>query len=159
MSFRSGIINSIKQAIVQELDGTKPDIYYTTIYGNVFSKTVEFSEISDFPTITVTAGIEDISTHAGMIRQHELSVYIRIYDEDVEDIEALLEKRIIDIQTILDKYKTVSYTVTNPNGNSENHFTKMIDIKQVGTDEGLLKPKGIAELILSVTYDTYRKLL
>ena len=159
MSYRSALVNSLVSIVLTELDGTRDTLYYTNIYKNVKTKTLDFSEITDYPTITITPGSESIRAAAGMVKEHDLTIYIRIYDESQDDIEALIEKRIIDIETILDKYKTISYTVTKPNGQIDTDYTKMIDISQISTDEGLLKPRGIGEIILSVKYDTLRRLI
>lgn len=159
MSHRAALVSSLVSIVTNELDGTNTDLYYTNIYGNVKTKTLDFSEISDYPTITITPGNESIKASAGMVKEHDLIIYIRIYDENQEDIESLIEQRIIDIETILDKYKYIQYTVTKPNGQNEISSTKMIDIIQISTDEGLLKPRGIGEIILSVKYDTLRRLI
>lgn len=159
MSHRAALVSSLVSIVTTELDGTNTDLYYTNIYGNVKTKTLDFSEISDYPTITITPGNESIKASAGMVKEHDLIIYIRIYDENQEDIESLIEQRIIDIETILDKYKYIQYTVTKPNGQNEISSTKMIDIIQISTDEGLLKPRGIGEIILSVKYDTLRRLI
>lgn len=152
MSFRNSIVHGISDIIKSELDGTKPDKYFTNIYSNVFTNSRQFSQIEDFPAVTVTSGPESFEYLPSGLRWNYLQIYVRCYVKDADEPNAKLELIIEDIKNLIDEFDSISYTVTKPDGTTINLRTTQSTISEISTDEGLLAPLGIGEIVLTVRY-------
>ena len=152
MSFRNSIVHGFSDIIKSELDGTKQDKYFTNIYSNVFTNSRQFSQIQDFPAVTVTSGPESFEYLPSGLRWNYLQLYIRCYVKDEDEPNAKLELIIEDIKNLIDEFDSISYTVTKPDGTTINLRTTQSTISEISTDEGLLAPLGIGEIVLTVRY-------
>lgn len=157
MSIRSSICKAIRDELITKLDGTDPD-YITNMYGNITNKVTHFSKIPDFPYISVTPGTETREDQPSDFTWGFLRVNIRIFVNDEEDAQGQLETIISDIESYLDGNLNIPYTVTRPSG-SVNSTTTDVVIDSIQTDEGLLDPKGLAEIGITVRYEKYRTLI
>ena len=152
MSFRNSIVSAIGELIKGELNGSNPTKYFTNIYNNVYVSSKQFSQIQDFPAVTVTPGPESFEYILSGLRWNYLQVYIRTYVKDESEPNAKLELIIEDIKNLIDEFDSISYTVTKPDGTELNLRTTQSTLSEISTDEGLLAPLGIGELVLTIRY-------
>ena len=156
MSARSGIAKAMAELIASELDGTQPDKYVNNIYGQTSNKVTHFDNIYSFPYITTTPGPETRENLPSHFTWAELTLYIRIYVENEEDAQGELESLITDLENIVDTHLNLSYNVTTSTG-SVSRTTTDNNILTITTDEGLLDPNALGEIVLGVRYEKQRK--
>ena len=152
MSFRNSIVNGLATLIKTQMDGTRPTKYHTNIYENVFSMSKQFSQIKDYPAITVTPGPESFEYLPSKQRWSFLRVYVRAYVKDELEAGAKLELLIEDIKNLIDEFDSIAYTISKPDGTEVNLYTTQSTLNEISTDEGLLAPLGIGEIILTIRY-------
>lgn len=153
MSARSGIAKAIADKMITDIDGT--GLYVNNLYGNVSSKVKHFEDINDYPYVTVTPGPEYREDEPSLHTWAKLELYIRIFVENEEDAQGELESIISDIETFVDNNLNISYNITTING-LENRTTVTNTILSISTDEGLLDPKAVGEVVLTVLYEKLR---
>jgi hypothetical protein len=154
MSARSGIAKAFSAGIGTDINGT--GIYVNNIYNNVTNKTVHFDQINDFPYISITPGPEQRDDQPSNFTMALLTIYIRIYVDNSNDAQGELESIIDDIETFVDTHLDLSYNVTTTQG-TEIRNTVTNSIVSITTDEGLLDPNALGEIILEVQYEKLRK--
>jgi len=133
----------IKDALVskfKEIQGNNP--YISNLYTNVLGKLKYWNEVTDFPFVCVTAGRET-REYLPALTWGLLQIHIWIYinsetsDQDVEDV-------FTDIELIVDSNQELEY--------STGKFTEDIRVLSITTDEGLMEPLRIGEILLQVRY-------
>jgi|TARA_B110000908_G_scaffold169267_1_gene226035 hypothetical protein len=154
MSARSGIAKGLASVIGTSLNGT--GIYVNNIYENVTNKVVHFDDIQDFPYISVTPGPESREDMPSNFTWATITMYIRIYVENNEDAQGELESLISDIENVVDTHLNLSYNVTTSQG-LEIRNTVDNSIITITTDEGLLDPNALGEVVLEVRYEKIRQ--
>lgn len=141
---RLAIIDALV-AKIKEIDGTAP--FRTNVYENVSPRLLFWDEVETFPAVHFSAGSETREYQGGGYKDRFLSVTVRCYvnEEDaVSALEALLE----DVETVLEANSRLAYT--DRDGNTQ--YTHQITIISLDTDEGVLEPYGVGELLLEVRY-------
>ncbi len=143
MSRRKSIVKALAESF-KIIDGSTG--YNTNIFNNSFDKLKFWDEVNDFPCLYVVAGPETREYLPGGFKWCFLSVSIKVYtkgDDCLQKLEDLLE----DVEKVLDTYNGViiydaikGYTTTD------------INILSINTDEGLLAPYGVGEVVLQVQY-------
>lgn len=153
MNARSGIpkayVDKLKDLLVGSGD------YVTNMYGNVFNKVMHFQEIQNFPTITVTPGPETRQDMPSNFTLCRLDVFVRIYVSDEDDPQAQLEKIIGDLENFFDNNLDIEYNLLTNEGSIPKR-TISNTLISITTDEGLLSPQGVGELVFSVEYEKMR---
>lgn len=158
MSRRTSIVEALVNRIKTELNGSKPEIYYTNIYNNVSRKIYNFDNINEFPYIGITAGTETYEYQPSSQKWNFLGVSIFIYDKEVDDIQEQLEFIIEDIKTIIDSEIDLPYTITKPDGSTLEQKTTDMRMVSADTDEGVFRPFGFAEIQITIRYPIYKRL-
>lgn len=153
MNARSAIPKAYVNKLKQELNGGSE--YLTNIYGNVFDKMKHFQDIQNFPTITVTPGPERREDMPSNFTMCNLEVAVRIYVSDQNDSQGELEKVIGDLEKFFDNNLDIEYNLITNSGTTTRK-TISNTILSITTDEGLLAPDGVGEIILSVEYEKIR---
>jgi hypothetical protein len=74
-------------------------------------------------------------------------VTIRVYVQEEDAVDAL-DKLLEDIETVIEENSALSYT--DKQGNSQT--TQQITIVSIDTDEGVLEPLGVGEVLIEVRY-------
>jgi hypothetical protein len=159
MSFRNSIVTGLSSIVKTSLDGSQPTKYITNIYDNVFTVSKHFSQIQDYPAITITPGPESFEYLPSGMRWNFLRVYIRAYVKDEYEPNAKLELLIEDIKNLIDEFDTFTYTVSKPDGTTLTLSTTQSTLEEISTDEGLLAPLGIGELIITIRYSQDTRLV
>lgn len=151
MSNRQSIVTAFTEATKTALDGVN-DSY--NIYGNVYARNMLTKDIVSFPCITYSPGPETFQYLASGMRWNFLTVYSRVYVKNVEEPQQELEVLIQKIKNIIDSNTNIPYYV----GNTLMHTTD-VTLQEISTDEGLLAPDGIAEVVFAVRYSEDARLV
>ena len=143
-SRRIAIINALVEKL-KEIDGNGD--FNTNMYGNVHPRLKFWDEVHEFPAIHLNAGSETRAYQGGGYKDRFLSVTVRVYVQEEDAVEAL-ESLLEDIETVIEANSSLSYV--DKRGNS--HKTQQITIVNIDTDEGVLEPLGVGEILLEVRY-------
>ena len=142
MSARAGIQRAIIEKL-KTIDGTGP--YKTNIFNNAFPTLKFWDEVSDFPSIYSSNGMETRDYLPSAFKWGYLNISLKLYvrsETSSEDLEALIE----DVGKVIDSNRTIVYDTETGAATTE------ILISSIVTDEGLLQPFGIGEVNLQVRY-------
>jgi hypothetical protein len=154
MSARAGIPKAIATKMATEIDGT--GIYRNNLYGSVENKVMHFSDINNFPLITITPGPETRDDNPSNHSMCELDVYCRVFAKDNNDPQLALETLVSDVEDFLDTNLSIEYEEVSATGVVTRN-TVSNDIIEITTDEGLLAPEALAEIVIKVKYEKIRK--
>jgi len=141
---RLGITKALVEKL-KEIDGNGE--FNTDMYGNVHPRLKFWDEVSEFPSIHLNAGSESRLYQSGGYKDRFLAVTVRVYVQAEDSVEAL-EELLEDIETVIETNSRLSYT--DRRGNEQ--FTQQITIISIDTDEGVLEPLGVGEMLLEVRY-------
>ena len=154
MSGRSGIVKAMATGLAESLNGT--GLYINNVYGNTTNRVSHFDEITDFPYISITPGSETREDMPSNFSWANLTVYIRIYVENNDDAQGELESLITDIETYVDTHLQLEYADVTSSGTTT-RTTATNTIIGITTDEGLLDPNALGEVVLDVQYEKVRQ--
>lgn len=141
---RMAIVRALEEKL-KLINGNSP--YRTNLYNNVLPRLKFWDEVEEFPAIHLNAGGETREYQGGGYKDRFLSITIRCYVQD-EDSVAALDALLEDVETVVESNSRLSYT--DRNGNT--HTTQQITIVSVDTDEGVLEPLGVGEILIEVRY-------
>lgn len=141
---RLGIVKALAEKL-KEIDGNGE--FNSNMYGNVHPRLKFWDEVDQFPAIHLNAGTETREYQAAGYKDRFLSVTIRVYVQD-EDSVAALEELIEDIETVIETNSRLSYE----DRRGDEHTTQQITIVSIDTDEGVLEPLGVGEILVEVRY-------
>lgn len=144
MSARTSIIKAFVDKI-KTIDGATP--FTSALHGNVEGKQEFWDEVNDYPAVRINAGTETREYQAADFKWGYLMVNIKIYtkgDQCQQDLEDVME----DIESLMEENHTcLQY------GESNAERTSDIRLLQITTDEGVLFPIGVGEMIFHVRYE------
>ncbi len=141
---RLGIVN----ALVEKLKGIDGNGEFNTdVYGNVSPRLKFWDEVNQFPAIHLNAGSESRVYQSAGFKDRFLSVSIRVYVEAEDAVEAL-EELLEDIETVIEANSRLEYR----DRRGLDNFTHQITIVSIDTDEGVLEPICVGEILLEVRY-------
>jgi hypothetical protein len=129
-SRRSLIVNALAEKL-KCIDGTKN--FSVDVAGNVHPRLLFWDEVNEFPAIHLSAGNETREYQGGGYKDRFLTVTVRCYVKDEDPI--IEENGRLAYQDRL--------------GSQTTHD---ILIKSIDTDEGVLSPLGVGEILLLVRY-------
>lgn len=121
--------------------------FLTDVGGNVHPRLKFWDEIEQFPALHLNAGGETRVYQTAGIRDRFLAVTVRCYVQDEEAQEALNEL-LEDVETVLEDNSRLKYIDKMNNV----YYTQQITIISIDTDEGVLEPLGVGEILLEVRY-------
>lgn len=131
---------------LKEIDGAHP--YNTNVFENVDSTLKFLDEIETYPKVCVVAGDETRQYLPDGFKWRFLSLTIRAYVNNEDDAQEELALLIEDIERIIDENDALVYDdAVDPN-----EKTTSITIESIGTDEGVIAPLGIGEIVVEVRY-------
>lgn len=134
---KSALVDKIKQ-----IDGT--GIYSSNLYTNVAGKLIYWNEVPDYPYVCLTVGNETREYLPGDFKWGFLTLPVWIYVKSNNDSEKDLENIFEDIESLLDANQELEYSTGN--------FTSDIRILSITSDEGLMEPLRIGEMLIQVRY-------
>ena len=131
---------------IKEIDGNHP--FNTNVFDNVQSKMVFLDEIEQYPKVCVVAGDESREYQPAGYKWRFLTLTVRAYVHNEEDAQEELALLLEDIERIIDENDALVYDDTvNPS-----ESTTSLTIESIGTDEGVIQPLGIGEMVVEVRY-------
>jgi len=140
---RSAILNALAEKF-KGIDGS--GAFKTRLDDNVETRMKFWDEIEQYPAIHMAAGAETRQYWGGGNKWRFLTITIRAYvnnEDPIEELEELLE----DIETMIDANNSLTYHQLGTNA-GVSQFT----VISIDTDEGVLAPLGIGEMIIEARY-------
>ena len=141
---RLGIIDALVSKL-KDIDGTGQ--YLSNVDENVSPRLKFWDEVEEFPAIHLNAGSETREYQGGGYKDRFLSVTVRCYVQS-EDAVLALDELLEDVETVLEENSSLKYK----DRNNADQYTQQITIVSIDTDEGVLEPMGVGELLLEVRY-------
>ena len=135
-----GLVNKLK-----DIDGTGE--YRSNVNENVSPRLKFWDEIEEFPAIHLNAGSETREYQGGGHKDRFLSVTLRCYVKN-EDAVTALDELLEDVETVIEDNSRLTYK----DRNNADQYTQQITIVSIDTDEGVLEPLGVAEMLIEVRY-------
>ena len=138
---------AITKAIADKLaliDGR--GIYHTAV-AEVSPRLKFWDEAEEFPAIHLNAGSETRQYQGGGFKDRFLNVTIRCYVNQEDSTDAL-DELLEDVETVLEENSRLVYN--NRLGMEE--LIQQITIISIDTDEGVLDPLGVGEILIEVRY-------
>ena len=141
---RLGIINALVEKF-KTINGV--GAFLTNIDENVSPRLKFWDEVEEFPAIHLNAGSETREYQAGGYKDRFLSVTVRCYVQAEDAVEAL-DELMEDVETVLEENSRLKYK----DRTNTDQYTQQITIVSLDTDEGVLEPMGVGEMLLEVRY-------
>lgn len=154
MSARSGIVKAIADKMGTLFVGEGD--YMNNLYGNVSNSIKHFSDVEDFPFISVTPGAEIREDLPSDFTWATLTVNITLYVKSQENSQEELESLITDVENFLDTHLQISYNVNTSEGVITSKTTNST-IASISTDEGILDPMALGQIVVNVQYEKVRR--
>ncbi len=124
--------------------------FLTDVSKNVHTKLLFWDEVDSFPAIHMNAGSETRENLAGGVKNRFLSITLRVYVKNFENAQKNLDELIEDIETVIEDNSVLSYV--NRSTPPVTQYTQDILIQSIETDEGVLDPLGVGEVLVLVRY-------
>ena len=143
-SRRIAIIDALVEKL-EEIDGSGN--YRTDLNGNVSRRLKFWDEVEEFPAVHISAGSETREYLGAQNKTRFMQVTLRCYvnnEDSVEALEGLME----DVETVLDTHSRLRYV----DRKYDFQYTQLITVLSLDTDEGVLEPLGVGEIVCEVRY-------
>ena len=121
--------------------------FLTDVFDNVHPRLKFWDEVDTFPALHLNAGSETREYQGGGYKDRFLNITIRCYVKEVDATEAL-DKLLEDVETVIEDNGRLSYI----DKQGVTQFTNDMVIISIETDEGVLEPFGVGEVLLQVHY-------
>ena len=141
---RQQIVNALVDKI-KTIDGTHG--FLTNINGNAFPRLKFWDEVEEFPAVHLNAGSETRDYNPGRQNERYLTITIRCYVQEEDAVDAL-DRLLEDVETVLENNSRLAYA--DRTGTTQ--YTQQITIVSIDTDEGVLEPYGVGEMLIEVRY-------
>ena len=135
-----GLVNKLK-----DIDGTGQ--FLTNLEENVSPRLKFWDEVEEFPAVHLNAGSETREYQGGGYKDRFLSITLRCYVQ-AEDAVAALDELLEDVETVVEENSRLKYK----DRNNVDHYTQQITVVSIDTDEGVLEPLGVGEMLIEVRY-------
>ena len=142
-SRRGGITKALAE-ILAKIDGR--GLYYQAV-AETSARLKFWDEVEEFPAIHLNAGSETRQYQAGGYKDRFLNVTVRCYVNQEDSVNAL-DELLEDVEAVLEENSRLLYY--DRNGLEQN--TNQITILSIDTDEGVLDPLGVGEILIEVRY-------
>ena len=143
-SRRSNIVEALAQKL-KDINGA--GAFLSDLQNNVHPRLKFWDEVDQFPAIHLNAGAETREYQAGGYKDRFLSVTVRCYVQE-EDAQRALNVLMEDVETLIEDNGQLEYS-----DRQNNTFkTQQITIISIDTDEGVLEPLGVGEILIEVRY-------
>jgi len=143
-SRRQSIVNALVTQL-KTINGSGN--FLTNVFENVSPRLKFWDEVEDFPAIHLNAGSETRDYQGAGYKDRFLSVTIRMYVNEEDAVDAL-DKLIEDVETVIETNSRLAYT----DKQNTTQYTQQITVVSIDTDEGVLEPYGVAEMLVEVRY-------
>ena len=143
-SRRANIVNALAEKL-KDIYGA--GAFLSDVQNNVHPFLKFWDEVDQFPAVHLNAGAETREYQGGGYKDRFLAITIRCYvnEEEAQDALNILME---DIETVLEENAQLEYL-----DKLNNSFkTQQITIISIDTDEGVLEPLGVGEILIEVRY-------
>lgn len=141
---RLGIIAAVVDKL-KTINGT--GAFLSNVNSNVSPRLKFWDEVEEFPAIHLNAGSETREYQGGGYKDRFLSITVRCYVEAEDSVKAL-DELMEDVETVLEDNSRLAYL--DRTGTTQ--YTQQITIVSIDTDEGVLEPLGVGEMLIEVRY-------
>jgi hypothetical protein len=141
---RLGIVNALVDQL-KNINGA--GAYLSDVNENVSPRLKFWDEVEEFPAIHLNAGSETREYQAGGYKDRFLSITLRCYVQ-AEDAVLALDELLEDVETVLEDNSRLPYL----DRTQTTQYTQQITIVSIETDEGVLEPLGVGEMLIEVRY-------
>ena len=142
-SRRSGITKALAE-VLGKIDGRG---LYKQSVAETSPRLKFWDEVEEFPAIHLNAGSETREYQTGGYKDRFLNVTVRCYVNQEDSVEAL-DELLEDVETVLEENSQLLYN----DRNGLEQKTQQITIVSIDTDEGVLDPLGVGEILIEVRY-------
>ena len=139
---------AIVGALATALEGINGTGNFRSNVAKVDTRLKFWDEVIDFPSIHINAGPETRTYETGGFRFRFMTVTIRCYVKDEDDVILELEKLLEDVESVLEDNDPLEYT----DSNDVTQSTAQTSIVSIDTDEGVLEPLGVGEIVAEIRY-------
>ena len=143
-SRRRAVVEALAVAL-ERINGQPP---FRSSVAKVERRLKFWDEVNEFPTIHVGAGTETREYDGGGFRFRFLTITVRIYVSDDNDVVEALEELLEDVETVIEDSDPLTYD----DSTGASQTTVQTTIATVDTDEGVLEPLGVGEITLEIRY-------
>ena len=143
-SRRRAVVEALAVAL-ERVNGQPP---FRSSVAKVERRLKFWDEVNEFPTIHVGAGTETREYDGGGFRFRFLTITVRIYVSDDNDVVEALEELLEDVETVIEDSDPLTYY----DSTGASQTTVQTTIGTVDTDEGVLEPLGVGEITLEIRY-------
>ena len=141
---RLGIVNALVDQL-KNINGA--GTYLSDLSENVSPRLKFWDEVEEFPAVHLNAGSETREYQAGGYKDRFLSITLRCYVQAEDAVEAL-DELMEDVETVLEDNSRLPYL----DRTNTTQYTQQITIISIDTDEGVLEPLGVGEMLIEVRY-------
>lgn len=139
---------NILEALVEQLktiDGSGAMLQ--DVANNVHPFLKFWDEVEEFPAIHLNAGSETREYQGGGYKDRFLSITIRCYVNE-ENAQSALNALMEDVETVIEENSNLQYS------DAQNNLfnVQQITVVSIDTDEGVLEPLGVGEILVEVRY-------
>jgi hypothetical protein len=139
---------AIVEALCDKLELINGYTPYRVALAEISPRLKFWDEVVDFPSVHVGAGAERREYEGAGFRFRFLQVTIRCYVHSEDDVIFRLEELLEDVETVLEDNDPFTYTDSLGN----NQSTAQTTILSIDTDEGVLEPLGVGEIVAEIRY-------
>ena len=140
---RSAICNAYVEKLL-EVDGTGK---FRTTVASAEPRLKFWDEVTDFPAVHVNSGGETREYLGQGDKFRFLALTFRCYVNEEDAVQAL-EELMEDVESVIEDNNPLNYTT----GLAVATTTIQTTINSIDTDEGVMEPFGIGEIICTVQY-------
>jgi len=139
----------IVDALVEKLKGINGiHPYNSNTFNNVHGHMIFLDQIQEYPKICVISGDETRQYQPGEFKWRFLQLEIRVYTSNQEDSQEALAILMEDIERVIDDNDILVYDSTV----DPSLKTTSLTLLSLTTDEGVLAPLGIGEMVIECRY-------
>jgi hypothetical protein len=141
---RLGIVNAIVERL-KDINGA--GTFLSDLNENVSPRLKFWDEVEEFPAVHLNAGSETREYQGAGYKDRFLSITLRCYVQSEDSVEAL-DELMEDVETVLEDNSRLAYL----DRTGATQYTQQITIVSIDTDEGVLEPLGVGEMLIEVRY-------
>ena len=143
-SRRANILDALVE-VLKGIDGSGAMLQ--DVANNVHPFLKFWDEVDEFPALHLNAGSETREYQGGGYKDRFLSITIRCYVNE-ENAQNALNALMEDVETVIEENSNLQYSDTQ-----NNLFNvQQITVVSIDTDEGVLEPLGVGEILVEVRY-------
>jgi hypothetical protein len=137
-------VNALVEKL-KDIDGSGN--FLSNVNENVSPRLKFWDEVEEFPAIHLNAGSETREYQAAGYKDRFLSITLRCYVQAEDAVEAL-DELMEDVETVVEDSSRLTYF----DRTGAVQYTQQITIVSIDTDEGVLEPLGVGEILIEVRY-------